>query len=184
LGATLDKPISTGGEENILCRITDRYYGNGRGEDIFLHEFAHAIHNLGVTGAIPDFDRRIRALYNRRKYGSDRRWKNTYFLSTGMYVTVRSDVTYAVSNINTPDFQQLNNFRFHFTADREFFAEGVTSYFNVNTETWDGAANGIHNHVNTREELKIHDIELYNLVKEVFPCGNTFLDRCSARRGA
>ena len=149
LGATLDKPISTGGEENILCRPTDRYYGGGRGEDIFLHEFAHAIHNLGVTGAIPNFDRRIRSLYNRRKYGSDTRWKNTYYLST----------------------------------DRELFAEGVTSYFDVNTETWNGQANGIHNHVNTRKELKSYDRELYDLVREVFPCENKFLDRCSALRG-
>jgi hypothetical protein len=88
LGATLDKPISTGGEENILCRPSDRYYGGGRGEDIFLHEFAHAIHNLGVTGAIPGFDRRIRALYNKRKYGTDRRWSNTYYLSTGTRVKI------------------------------------------------------------------------------------------------
>lgn len=147
LGATLDKPISTAGEENLLCRPSDRYYGGGRGEDIFLHEFAHAIHNLGVTGAIRDFDGRIRRLYNIRR--RDGRWARTYYMST----------------------------------DREFFAEGVTSYFDVNTETWNGQPNGIHNHVNTREELKKHDLQLYNLVKEVFPCGNKFLDRCSAKKG-
>ena len=147
LGATLHKPISTTAEENILCYPTDRWYGGGRGEDIFLHEFAHAIHNLGITGAIPDFDRRIRNLFNRRK--QDGRWARTYFMST----------------------------------DREFFAEGVTSYFNVNTETYDGRPNGIHNHVNTRKELQAYDAELYNLVKEVFPCGNTFLGRCSAKSG-
>ena len=68
-------------------------------------------------------------------------------------------------------------------TDREFFAEGVTSYFDVNTETSNGRPNGIHNHVNTREELKSYDRDLYNLVQEVFPCGNKFLDRCSAVRG-
>ena len=72
---------------------------------------------------------------------------------------------------------------FYFVSDREFFAEGVTSYFDVNTETWNGKANGIHNHVNTRTELYNYDRDLYNLVKEVFPCGNKFLDRCSALRG-
>lgn len=80
LGATLDKPISTGGEENILCRPSDRYYGGGRGEDIFLHEFAHAVHNLGLTRSM---DRRIGALYRQRKYGRDQRWRNTYYMSTG-----------------------------------------------------------------------------------------------------
>lgn len=70
-----------------------------------------------------------------------------------------------------------------FSTDREFFAEGVTSFFDVNTETWNGKPNGIHNHVNTRAELKSYDRELYNLVKEVFPCQNKFLDRCSALRG-
>ena len=59
----------------------------------------------------------------------------------------------------------------------------MTSYFDVNTETHDGRPNGIHNHVNTRSELKSYDLDLYNLVREVFPCENTFLDRCSAVRG-
>ena len=147
LGATLDKPISTGGEENILCRPSDRYYGGGKGEDIFLHEFAHAIHNLGVTGADRNFDREIRRLFNERK--RDGRWRNTYYMST----------------------------------DREFFAEGVTSYFNVNTETWNGKPNGIHNHVNTRAELLQYDPQLFALVESVFPCANNFLDRCKAKRG-
>lgn len=147
LGATLHKPISTAGEENILCRPSDRYYGGGKGEDIFLHEFAHAVHNLGITGAIPNFDGRIRRLYNARR--RDGRWARTYFMST----------------------------------DREFFAEGVTSYFDVNTQTWDGRPNGIHNHVDTRAELKAYDRQLYDLVKEVFPCGNKFLDRCSWKNG-
>ena len=40
LGGTLAIPISTGGEENLLCwRNRDRYPN----EDIFLHEFSHGI---------------------------------------------------------------------------------------------------------------------------------------------
>lgn len=43
LGGTLAIPISTGGEENLLCwRNRDRYPN----EDIFLHEFSHGIQVL------------------------------------------------------------------------------------------------------------------------------------------
>ena len=106
----MDKPISTGGEENILCRPSDRYYGGGRGEDIFLHEFAHAIHNLGVTGAIPNFDGRIRALYNKRKYGRDQRWKNTYYMSTGkvkLNFNLFNEKSIATARKNMPKLQKF-----------------------------------------------------------------------------
>lgn len=76
LGATIGIPISTGGEENLLCLSGDRYYN----EDIFLHEFVHGIHNLGATGAIPGFDRRLKAAYNSARYRG--LWRSTYALST------------------------------------------------------------------------------------------------------
>ncbi|XP_046842421.1 gamete and mating-type specific protein A-like isoform X3 [Xenia sp. Carnegie-2017] len=76
LGATIHIPISTGGEENLLCERPDRYYN----EDIFLHEFVHGIHNLGATGAIPTFDRRLKAAYESAR--SNRLWWRTYALST------------------------------------------------------------------------------------------------------
>lgn len=45
LGGTLGTPISTVGEENLLCLnpAKDRYFR----EDIFVHEFSHAIHEVG-----------------------------------------------------------------------------------------------------------------------------------------
>ena len=49
----------------------------------------------------------------------------------------------------------------------EYFAEGVQSFFDVNTEA--DPPNGIHNFVNTRAELKLYDPELYDLIREVFP---------------
>ncbi|MBL8524601.1 MAG: hypothetical protein JNN20_12995 [Betaproteobacteria bacterium] len=48
----------------------------------------------------------------------------------------------------------------------EYWAEGVQSYFSVNLESI--PANGIHNHVNTRDELKNYDSTLFNLVDSVF----------------
>ena len=59
---------------------------------------------------------------------------------------------------------------------KEYFAEGVQSYFKVNA--YANPPNGIHNTINTRGKLKTYDPALYGLVKEVFPCGNLIQDRC------
>lgn len=50
---------------------------------------------------------------------------------------------------------------------QEYFAEGVQSWFGVNLQA--SPSNGIHNHVNTREELKDYDKALYDLVAGVMP---------------
>lgn len=47
--------------------------------------------------------------------------------------------------------------------DREYFAEGVQSWFDNNREN-----DGIHNHVNTRAELLAYDPGLAALLKEIF----------------
>jgi hypothetical protein len=52
----------------------------------------------------------------------------------------------------------------------EYFAEGVQCWFNINAEAI--PTNGIHNQVNTREELKSYDITLYNILKRYFPEDN------------
>lgn len=67
------------------------------------------------------------------------------------------------------------------STDREYLAEGAQSYFNCNDEQ--NPPNGIHNHVNTRSELKSYDPVLYGFLKEIFPCQNKFLKRCDARAG-
>ncbi len=76
LGATRDRPVSTGGEENALCYTNDRY----RIEDIVLHEFSHGLHLLGASYAISGFDNKVRWLYNSAR--SSGKWANTYSLST------------------------------------------------------------------------------------------------------
>ena len=47
LGGTLHIPMSCGGEENLMCLRSDRYYG----DDIFFHEAAHAV----AVGLISQF---------------------------------------------------------------------------------------------------------------------------------
>ena len=62
----------------------------------------------------------------------------------------------------------------------EFFSEATQSYFNVNS--YADRANGREGPINTRGKLKEYDPELYALIREVFPCGNEIVDRCSKSR--
>jgi alpha-glucosidase len=50
----------------------------------------------------------------------------------------------------------------------EYFAEGVQTWFDVNTESSERDGNGVHNMVNTREELKRYDPRLYRILSRYF----------------
>jgi cyclophilin family peptidyl-prolyl cis-trans isomerase len=72
LGATPRAPVVSGAEENLLNFERDPYPN----ENIFLHEFAHAIHSTGLNKVDPGFDERLRNAYSAAK---DRGlWKYTY----------------------------------------------------------------------------------------------------------
>lgn len=72
LGATRANPVVSCGEENLLGFPGDPYPG----ENIFVHEFAHAIHGTGLSATDPTFDRRLRAAFSAAiERGL---WKNTY----------------------------------------------------------------------------------------------------------
>lgn len=72
LGATPRAPAVSGGEENLLSFRGDPYPN----ENIFLHEFAHAIHETGLNKVDPTFDGRLKSAY---RTAIDRGlWKNTY----------------------------------------------------------------------------------------------------------
>ena len=60
LGATPHRPSVSTGEENLLTYPGDPY-GT---ESIFIHEFAHAIHEMGLNTVDPTFDRRLEAAYD------------------------------------------------------------------------------------------------------------------------
>lgn len=126
-GATLQRPLTSTCEENALCKTGDWY----KGEEILTHEFAHAIHELGLKFSNPNFDTQLTAAFNSAK--TNGLWTNTY----------------AISDV------------------REYWAEGVQCWFNCNLEA--NPANGVHNSINTRAELKTYDVPLYNLIKQFFP---------------
>lgn len=59
----------------------------------------------------------------------------------------------------------------------EYWAEGVQDWFNVNIEVQNEGGNGIHNRVNTREELKRYDPRLYELLSRYFPDTDEHISR-------
>lgn len=76
LGGWLPIPTGSCAEENVLCYADDASY---RGEDIFIHEFAHSMHNLGFVFAYPGFQRELDAAYDNAR--RSRLWLNTYALT-------------------------------------------------------------------------------------------------------
>ncbi|MDA1049035.1 MAG: hypothetical protein O3C40_00945 [Planctomycetota bacterium] len=72
LGATPARPAVSCGEENLLCLRGDPYHE----ENILVHEFAHAIHDMGLTRLDENFDGRLRAIYDQAI--RDGLWKGKY----------------------------------------------------------------------------------------------------------
>ncbi|MYD13299.1 MAG: hypothetical protein F4107_04535 [Gemmatimonadetes bacterium] len=121
LGGTPQLPITTAGEENLLCLVADRY----RGENILVHEFAHAIHLIGIDLVEPQIHSELRNLH-------------ASVLALGLWRD-----TYAGSN------------------PVEYWAEGVQSWFDANQQP----QAGVHNHVDTRAELKEYDPLLSTIIE-------------------
>ena len=128
LGATLERPASTVGEENLL-HLPEDWYPT---ESIMVHEFSHTMWEVGVR-TLPDGvqkQQELLAVYNAA-------------IAAGLW-----DNTYAATDV------------------REYWAETVQSWFNTNTEAT--PSDGVHNHVNTREELVEYDPDVVPLIDEVY----------------
>ncbi|MBP89974.1 MAG: hypothetical protein CMJ64_25240 [Planctomycetaceae bacterium] len=72
LGATPVRPSVSCGEENLLCLRGDPYYE----ENILVHEFAHAIHDMGLKNIDEEFDRKLKAIYDQAM--AEGLWKKKY----------------------------------------------------------------------------------------------------------
>lgn len=130
-GGTLALPMTSGGEENILCLNNDRY----NGEDILIHEFAHTMHLMGISFIDIDFNDKLNTLYSQAL--SEGLWKDTYAISNpGEYfaegvqcwfsVNKKEAVANGIHNdINTRDKLKLYDPRLHdlisiyFTVDKK-----------------------------------------------------------------
>jgi hypothetical protein len=78
LGATRSRPAVSGAEENLLQYRGDPY----KGENILVHEFGHAIHEMGMKDVDKSFDGRLRAAYDQAL--RDGLWKDTYAATNRM----------------------------------------------------------------------------------------------------
>jgi hypothetical protein len=72
LGATRRRPCVSCGEENLLRYPGDPYAA----ESILVHEFAHAIHEMGLNRIDDQFDGRLKATYEQAL--SEGLWKDKY----------------------------------------------------------------------------------------------------------
>ncbi len=74
-GSPEDDYSASCGEENVLALPGDRY----EGENILIHEFAHLIHTVGITGVNPDFDNELETV---RQHAIQKGlWENTYAIT-------------------------------------------------------------------------------------------------------
>ena len=127
LGPNEARLATSCGEENLLSYQGDPYST----ENVLIHEFAHAIHLMGLEAVDPGFDDKLAATFDRAtKQGL---WRTTYA----------------------------------FTNKEEYWAEGTQSWFDTNRENDD-----LHNHVDTREELKTYDPELAKLLTDIYGDGD------------
>lgn len=78
LGATLSAPAVSCAEENLLEHPNDPYFE----ECICIHEFAHAIHQMGMKDIDPTFDNRLKKSFAEAIEAG--KWKNTYAASNPM----------------------------------------------------------------------------------------------------
>ena len=122
VGATLDRPVSSVGEENLLCDRNTPFTG----EFILPQTFSHGLRALGIAPSVADFNRRLEDAYERA-------------LAAGLWAD-----TFAAANA------------------AQYFAEGVQDWFDANSEAT--PADGVHNQVNTRAELKTYDATLAGMI--------------------
>ncbi|MCW8985787.1 MAG: peptidylprolyl isomerase, partial [Thermoanaerobaculales bacterium] len=75
LGATPEAPAVSCAEENLLAFPGDPY----EQENILIHEFAHAMHELGLNRVDPSFDGRLREAWQGAK--EQGLWRGTYAIT-------------------------------------------------------------------------------------------------------
>lgn len=126
VGATLIIPVSSAGEENLLCLPGDP----NAGENMLVHTFATAV-QLGLEAVDSTHAARVQAAYAAAEAAG--LWQGT--------IAARNTIQY--------------------------FAEGVEDWFDTSPDV--SPPNGVHNEINTREELQAYDPNLASLVNEAMP---------------
>jgi hypothetical protein len=104
LGATSARPAVSCGEENLLALPGDPYSTEG----ILVHEFAHAIHEMGLNSVDPTFDRRLDEIYKRAM--EDGLWKEKYAATNRMeYWAEGAQSWFGTNRENDRDHNHVNS---------------------------------------------------------------------------
>lgn len=104
LGATLSRPATSCGEENLLCFPGDPYAT----ENILIHEFAHTIHEIGLAQIDATFAHRLEEAFTAAK--REGRWKNTYALeSVSEYWAEAAQSWFACNRVNDGQHGPVNS---------------------------------------------------------------------------
>ncbi len=72
MGGDANRPVVTCGEENLLNLDGDPYLG----ENILIHELAHAIHLVALKAVDPEFEPRLKVIFDQAR--AEGLWKGTY----------------------------------------------------------------------------------------------------------
>jgi alpha-glucosidase len=101
LGATRARPAVSCGEENLLNLRGDRYPR----ENILVHEFSYAMHEMGLNSLDRQFDARLRECYDKAmKKGL---WKDTYAATN--HKEYWAEAVQAYFHCNNPPDRQHND---------------------------------------------------------------------------
>lgn len=101
LGATRSRPAVSCAEENLLNLRGDRYPK----ENILVHEFAHAIHEMGLNSIDRTFDRRLKKCFDDAI--AEGLWKDTYAVTN--YKEYWAEVAQSYFDCNNPPNRDHND---------------------------------------------------------------------------
>lgn len=104
LGGTMDIPLSTGAEENLLCYENDKYFG----ESIFLHEFSHTIKDMALVFMDPSFEAKLKNAYDEAIAAG--KWENTYADDNIDEYWAEGVQSYFDSNLESDPADGIHNF--------------------------------------------------------------------------
>ncbi len=104
LGGSLDLPITSSGEENLLCFPWDDYYG----ESILVHEFAHTISLMGLGDDYEPLLKEFTGIYESAiQQGL---WQNTYAGSNLLEYWAEGVQTYFNTNLQSERVDGVHNY--------------------------------------------------------------------------
>ena len=146
VGATLDRPLVSAGEENLLCYLSDPYLnGQTGGESVAMHEFAHTLFEYGLVSSSPES-------FNPYSPPPQSYWPG----GSELFTDLQSIYTTALNQGRWIGTYASTNWT-------EFFAVGSQVYFDANDRTSEYDFNM------TREGLEQYEPDFANFLATIYP---------------